>query len=255
MKGPSIKIPDTPIPRPLRGPVRLLPYNSNPETAAEFAKGAAKRTVAAGANWLRACVTGLTTLFYAASALFAATNPAREDEIFKLSPPRAELPPTFWEQYGSWVVIGACLVFLLVGLALWWVLRPRPFIPVPIEIQTRKELEALRQLKEDGQVLSQVSRVLRRYVACTFALSPDEMTTSEFCQLAARQEKIGTELAANVNDFLRRCDELKFAPTNSPQPIGAAARALELVELGEARCAHLRKLEGAANAAQPTTGA
>jgi hypothetical protein len=74
-------------------------------------------------------------------------------------------------------------------------------------------------------------------------LPADELTTSEFCRVIAAHEKIGPELAARVGEFLGRCDELKFAPAGSPMPTSAAARALELVELGEARRAHWRKLE------------
>jgi hypothetical protein len=152
-------------------------------------------------------------------------------------------------------VLTAIVVLVLVGNALWWLLRPRPSIPVPIEVASRKELEALRHSNEDGPVLSQVSRVLRRYVAGAFGLPPDELTTAEFCEVIARHGKIGPELATNVSDFLRRCDELKFAPASSPTTMGAAARALELVELGECRRAHLRKVESAANVAQPATRA
>lgn len=189
------------------------------------------------------------------TACRAATNSAREDDPFKLSPPHAELPPTFWEQYGTWIVVAAVVVLVLVGTALWWLLRPRPSIPVPIEVSSRKELEALRQRKEDGQVLSQISRVLRRYVVGAFTLPPDELTTSEFCRAIVSHENIGADLAARVGEFLRQCDELKFAPAGSPMPIGAAARALELVELGEARRAWLRQQQTATttSSAQPVT--
>jgi hypothetical protein len=177
---------------------------------------------------------------FAELPLLAATNSESENEILKFSPPQAELPPSFWEQHGTWIVIAVIVALALVGTALWWMLRPKPSLPVPIEILSRKELQALRQRSEDGRVLSQISRVLRRYLAGAFALPADELTTSEFCRVIASHEKVGPELAAAVSDFLRRCDELKFAPADSPTPIGAAARALELVELGEARRAHLQ---------------
>jgi len=194
----------------------------------------------------------LAVACFAVLPLQAATKSESENELLQLSPPLAELPPTFWEQYGTWVVIAVIFLPVLVGVAVWLLFRPKPSVPVPIEILTRSELEALRQRSEDGQVLSQISRVLRRYVAGAFALPPDELTTSEFCRAISDHEKIGSDLAARAADFLRQCDELKFAPPGAPLPIGAAACALELVELGEVRRAHLRKLEAAANAAQPT---
>jgi hypothetical protein len=191
----------------------------------------------------------LVVAFFAALPLQAATNSGSENEILKLSPPHAELPASFREQYGFWIVIGTVVLLALVVAAVWWMLRPKPSIPAPIEILSRKELEALCQRSEDGRVLSQVSRVLRRYVTGAFGLPPDELTTSEFCRVSAAHEKIGPDLAVRVGDFLRQCDKLKFAPAGRPMPIGAAARALELVELGEARRAYLRKLD-AESAAQ-----
>lgn len=179
-------------------------------------------------------------MLLAALPLQAATRSESEDEILKFSPPHAELPPTFWEQYGLWVVIAAGVLLVLVGALVWWVLRPMPAIPVPIEILSRKELEALHQRSEDGQVLSQISRVLRRYLAGAFELPADELTTSEFCRAIFAHEKVGPDLATRAGDFLRQCDELKFALGGPPLPIGAAARAMELVELGEARREHLQ---------------
>ncbi len=111
--------------------------------------------------------------------------------------------------------------------------------------------------------------MLRRYVVAAFELPPDELVTSEFCRLLAGHERIGPELAAAVGEFLRRCDEHKFAPPHSPTPMewdsasslssptgrmpgppGAAARALELVELGEARRAQWRETATAGQSTQ-----
>lgn len=202
------------------------------------------RRDACPARWTRAVCMALFGL----SALIgsAAESADGGQEAFKLRPPHAELPPTYWEQYGAWTVVGIVVLLLLVGAALWWLLRPKPVVPEPIEVLARRELEALRQRVEDGQVLSQISRVVRGYVAGAFALPTDELTTTEFCQVILAHEKIGPELASTVGDFLRHCDQLKFAPVGKPNPIGAAAQALELVELGEARRAHLRKLESEA---------
>ncbi|HEU0037969.1 MAG TPA: DUF4381 family protein [Verrucomicrobiae bacterium] len=163
----------------------------------------------------------------------------------KLSPPHGELPPTFWEQYGAWTLLAAVVLLALASFVAWWWLRPEPPVVVPIEVRARQELAVLQQRNEDGRTLSQVSRVLRRYVVAAFELAPDELVTSEFSRLLASHEKIGPELAAAIGEFLRRCDEHKFAPPRSPTPIGAAARALELVDLGEARRTQLRAMETA----------
>jgi hypothetical protein len=183
----------------------------------------------------------LAVVLRAPLAVGAATNSGKEDDLLKLLPPHAELPPTFWEQHGLLVLLAALLLVVLIGIVVWLLVRPKAPVIVPIEIQARLELQALRQQTENGRTLSEVSRVLRRYVAGAFELPPEEMTTAEFCRLLAGQEEIGAELATSVSGFLRRCDELKFAPASSPVPIGAAAQALELVERGEARRTQLRQ--------------
>src|SRR2546421_10759734 len=61
----------------------------------------------------------------ALSAVFACTafgllslaqnlsNPPASDELPRLAPPRGEIPPTFWEQYGVWVIFGGLLLVSL----------------------------------------------------------------------------------------------------------------------------------------------
>ena len=49
------------------------------------------------------------------------------DDIPPLRPPHAELPPTFWEQHGLWVIVaGSRSLLALVGAAVWCLLRPKP---------------------------------------------------------------------------------------------------------------------------------
>jgi hypothetical protein len=196
-------------------------------------------------------VIGFSATLFAPLSLYAATNSERPDEILVLSPPHAELAPTFWEQYGGWAFLAAVVLLALASIVAWRWLRPKSPVVLPIELQARQELAALRQRSEDGRMVSQVSRVMRRYVVTAFELPPDELTTSEFCRALGGDQKIGPELAAAVGEFLRRCDEVKFAPSSSPRQMGAAIRALELIELGEARRAQLREMATAVTAIQP----
>jgi hypothetical protein len=249
-----------------------------PSTAFQSARGLAQSKTLArkpgpcGLAWL--CLLLITAM-----PLAAATNSDQLDEILVLSSPHPELPPTFWEQYGAWIVLAAVLVVGLAAVVGWLLLRAKPPVVLPVEVQARQELEALRQRGEDGKTLSQVSRVLRRYVAAAFRLPPEELTTAEFCRALADQERTGADLAAAVGEFLRRCDELKFAPSFAPvRSVGVqasacpdlplfpqdtlkrelqpgATRALELVELGEARRAQLRQMATAPAAGQPAQGA
>ena len=179
--------------------------------------------------------TWLLAILFAAQRLCAASNSTNQDDLPVLNPPRGELPPTFWEQNSAMFFFAAAIVMTLTMVVIWWFLRPKKNISIPPEVQARRELKALRGQTEDGQTLSRVSRSLRCYVTNAFELPPDELTTTEFCQAVAAHEKIGGELAASLTEFLRRCDELKFAPSSSPPQIGAADRALELLELAETR--------------------
>jgi hypothetical protein len=151
----------------------------------------------------------------------------------KLLPPYPELPPTFSEQHGDAILLGGIIFVVLVAIGLWLGLRQKPVAPVPPEVQARNELRALQTLPEDGVVLSKASQALRRYFIAAFALPPGEYTTAEFCRAIGGHEKIGGELSSSVAAFLRNCDENKFSPT-SAAPLSAVARALELIERGEA---------------------
>ncbi len=200
-------------------------------------------------NWL-----GLSMLLFAVLRLGAATNSDGTGEILALKPPHPELPPTLWDQHGAWIMVAAVVLFALGAFVVWWWLRPRPPLMLPVEVQARQELEALQRRSEDGKALSQVSRVLRRYLAAAFELPPEELTTTEFCRVLADREKVGSELAVAAGEFLRRCDEHKFAPS-IPPTMGAAARALALVELGEARRGQLRLMAVASDPGQPAKSA
>jgi len=133
-------------------------------------------------------------------------------------------------------------IAVLAVLCVWLLLRPKPQVMLPPVVQARQALEALRQRPEDGACLSNLSRILRNYFIGAFQLPPGELTTAEFCRVISGHEPIGAELSTTVSEFLRRCDERKFSPANSPAPLGDVTRGLELVALGEARRARLRQL-------------
>src|SRR5208282_4786243 len=97
-------------------------------------------------------------------------------EIPALRPPHPEMAPTFWEQHGVGVVVCVALFLALIGIAIWFLTRPKPPVVVPPEVLARKALEPLGQRAEDGALLSQVSQILRHYVSAAFNLPPIELT-------------------------------------------------------------------------------
>jgi len=183
----------------------------------------------------------LIAVFSQITCALSATN-EDFDDIPEMAPPRGEIPPSFWEQYGLLVTIAGGILLLTALFIIWRLTRPKPPVYVPIELQTRETLLHLRDRPESGALLSQISQTVRHYVAGAFALAPGELTTSEFCQAMKGNEKVGPALSSALGQFLRRCDEQKFSPAIKP-PIGAAAQALTLVDLAEARREQLRAAE------------
>jgi hypothetical protein len=177
-------------------------------------------------------------LLVAAFWLSAPTVPAQttpSDEIPPLAPPLPEMPPTAWEQHGWLLWIAIPLALLLIAAVVWLALRPGkpPVLPAPTAL-AKTTLLALQSQPEDGATLSQISQALRRYLIASFWLPPHEMTTQDFCARLAAHDQIGPELAPAIAEFLRACDERKFAPNTAQPPLHAASRAMELVDMAEA---------------------
>jgi hypothetical protein len=150
-----------------------------------------------------------------------------------LVPPYSELPPSFWEQHGSFIVFGGLGIVALAALGCWLFLRPGPKIIIPPEVQAREALEILGRQPEDGRVLSRVSQVVRNYFIAAFQLAPGELTTMEFCAVLAANQTIGAENIKSISDFLHECDTKKFSSSPAVVPLNAAGRALKLIACAE----------------------
>jgi hypothetical protein len=173
-------------------------------------------------------------------ALRGATNPAGEDAIPPLHPPRPVIQPGFWEEHGLAVSITSVLFLLLFAFVAWLILRPRPKPAVPAAVRARSELQALRQAPDQPQALSRASQVLRRYFAEMFGLPKEELTTTEFCALARGNEGIGPDLGGALSRLMSRCDQIKFAPGGPKSAPEVIEEASQLVDAAEARAAALR---------------
>jgi hypothetical protein len=174
--------------------------------------------------------------------LHGQTNSEDTNAPLKLLPPYGELPPTFWEQHGTSIVLAGLIAIVLAALGCWLIFRPKPKIMIPPEVKARESLENLHQQPEDGAVLSRVSQVVRNYFGAAFQLAPGELTTTEFCREISGNEKIGAELSSATADFLRDCDARKFSTAADLTNSDAAKRALNLVEQAEQRRVQFRQL-------------
>jgi hypothetical protein len=181
---------------------------------------------------MKKILTNLLWLPLAASAADTNALPA-------LAPAYGELPPTFWEQHQTAIVIAGFAFLALVFLLVKTMLRPESPKTLPPKTIAQQALARVQGRPEDGNILSEVSQILRRYVSATFGLPATEMTTAEYCDALATHDKIGAELAQMISSFLRVCDKDKFSPKIIAPPINAVDRARELIARSEARLAQL----------------
>ena len=166
-----------------------------------------------------------------AMPLCAQTN---SDGELKLAPPLPELEPTFWEMHHWAVITGAIILLLVLAQIIWLIVRPRPVVIPPPEIEARVALAALAGKPEDGACLSRISQIVRHYFVAAFELPAAEMTTSEMTEVLVTYTSVGTGLGSRVAEFLLECDRRKFSTKDIPA-FGVVTRALELVNLGEER--------------------
>ena len=152
-----------------------------------------------------------------------------------LAPAYGELPLTFWEQHQAAILVAgfAFLGFALLSLTLW--LRPQTEVILLPEVVARQALAKLQGRPEDGKLLSEISQILRRYIATVLKFPSAEMTTTECYAALSTNPAIGSELARAIASFLRECDNRKFSPAPSAAPFGGTDRALELIKLTERR--------------------
>jgi hypothetical protein len=185
-------------------------------------------------GWLPTLV--LILGFALRGAVVAPAQPASTNEVedLELRPPRGEIGLPFWEAHGSKVIAASLAGILALGLGVWRLARPRPTPPVPPEVEARAALKQLAAQAETGHTLSAASQVVRRYFIAAFSLPPQEMNTREFSQVLHSLDATAP-LASRVIGYLQVCDERKFSPRQAAGPWGAAARALELIELAEQR--------------------
>ncbi len=84
-------------------------------------------------------------LFLAAFPLRGQTNSEATNAPLTLSPPYGELPPTFFEQHGTILMLAGLGIIALAAFGLWLIFRPKPKTIIPPEVQARRALEALRE--------------------------------------------------------------------------------------------------------------
>src|SRR5205823_4147490 len=132
----------------------------------------------------------------------------------------------FWEQHGGLILLAAFLALAAAALWLKWRRRVKPAAGVPPEVVARAALGRLRGSTEDAAVVAEVSRIFRQYVMAVFGLPGGELTTTELHHALQSHPQATPDLTNAVIEFLRHCDEWKFAPVPPPLPLTAVDSAM-----------------------------
>ena len=129
--------------------------------------------------------------------------------------------PVWWQSlwFIALVVIGLAVAGFF--LRRWWKNRPQPAPVAPtVPPGPPPHLEALRRLAElrarhaalDAYAVAiECSDILRGYIEARFALPIRYQTTREFLGAAQAAPELNTEAQAQLGEFLKFFDQLKFA--------------------------------------------
>jgi hypothetical protein len=146
--------------------------------------------------------------------------------IFKGSPdaPRPPAPPPeerSWLRRWGFAIILGLTGLLLVGA---WIARRRrtvPAPPLPPDQYALRELERIERtlLPPQGDpeaYHTQLSHIVRRYLAERFGLHALTQTTAEFLEAVRQVPQLSAEQQALLRDVFERCDLAKFARATTP---------------------------------------
>jgi hypothetical protein len=132
-------------------------------------------------------------------------------------------PPVDYSLLPPWVIVCLVLVgLILVGLIVWWV-RRRWQRPQPQLSPRERTLELLDRISREIDTLPpyqfsiRVSDILRRYVTEQYDLPVTRQTSVEFLNALAQASPFSEDEKSLLEDFLNRCDLIKFARYDATQ--------------------------------------
>jgi Domain of unknown function (DUF4381) len=126
-------------------------------------------------------------------------------------------PPVDYSLVPPWVIyLGIGLGVVLLALLAWW-LRNRARRPKPVRAPRDGALDALAQIEREMETMTPyqfsivVSDILRGYVTEQYQLPVTRQTSVEFLSMLARTSPFSPDETSLLEDFLGRCDLIKFA--------------------------------------------
>jgi hypothetical protein len=149
-------------------------------------------------------------------------------------------PPVDYSLLPPWLVFVIVFVALsLLGLVVWLIAKRRK--PTPPKLPRQIALEELDRIGREIERMSpyqfsiRVSDILRKYVTQQYGLPATRQTSIEFLTALAKASPFSTEEQTLLEDFLGRCDLIKFAryeATNSDSEL-LLGEAIRFVKGGE----------------------
>jgi len=134
--------------------------------------------------------------------------------------------PVWWQNPWFIALVVSALAVAGFFLRRWWKNRPRPMpVALPVPPGPPPHLEALRRFAElrsrharlDAYAVAiECSDILRTYIEARFALPIRFQTTREFLGAAQLASQLGAEAQAQLGEFLKFFDQLKFARETAP---------------------------------------
>lgn len=126
-------------------------------------------------------------------------------------------PPVDYSLVPPWVIYaGIFLGLAVLGLIVWWI-RQRPRRPAPEQSARDRALQELDRIRAEMETSTpyqfsiRVSDILRRYVTDQYQLPVTRQTSVEFLNSLANTPSFSEEEKSLLEDFLNRCDLIKFA--------------------------------------------
>jgi hypothetical protein len=126
-------------------------------------------------------------------------------------------PPVDYSLVPPWVIWTAILVGLVaLGLIAWWI-RKVTRRPPRILSPRQRALEKLQRIGGEMEMMTPyefsiaVSDILRTYVTEQYQLPVTRQTSFEFLSLLAQRSPFSPDETSLLEDFLGRCDLIKFA--------------------------------------------
>jgi hypothetical protein len=126
-------------------------------------------------------------------------------------------PPVDYSLISPWLIFAIAFVALsFLGLVVWFFARRRK-PPLPPKLPREVALEELERIGREIEHITpykfsiRVSDILRRYVTQQYGLPATRQTSIEFLTTLAKASPFSAEEKSLLEDFLSRCDLIKFA--------------------------------------------